>query len=132
MRIDRLWAIFSNSNKVQGKNANSKATSEGIDNVGDGSNQKFQENQNQEKDNQRQKPADKQVVEKAIEELNNDSDFQSTGIKAQLKEDKEGISVHMASKDGQIIKILTGEEFLRLRNGSTETPTRGKILDQKF
>ena len=44
-----------------------------------------------------------------------------------------GLKVILKDSQGGIVRQLSGEEFLRLRQGSsTEPRMRGKILDQKF
>ena len=91
------------------------------------------QSQNQSSGDEHQRSADRQSVEKALTDLRTTRQFDQTGMRVEVLETKDGLRVRLAHADGTTVKVLTAEDFIKLKETSTgdQTP-RGKILDQKF
>jgi uncharacterized FlaG/YvyC family protein len=80
-----------------------------------------------------ERKADKKDVEKAVSDLAGTAHFAQTGMSAQIVETVNGLVVKVIQNNGQVVKIISAEEFLKLRDAATASgPARGKILDQRF
>lgn len=81
----------------------------------------------------KKKAQNPQDVQAAIDELATDESFTSTGFKAELLPSSTGLTVRLTDKAGSVVKVLSSEEFLRLRGSSKDDDqARGKLLDQRF
>ena len=74
-----------------------------------------------------------QSVAHAIEEFSADKHAQANGLSAAMVGAGPGLKVVLKDGSGAIIRQLSGEEFLKLRETVTkDSSKRGKILDQKL
>lgn len=72
-------------------------------------------------------------MDQAIQAFQSDVLSQANGLKASLEGVGPGLRVVLKDGSGRIIRQLSREEFLKLREGtSQESRTCGKILDQKL
>lgn len=72
-------------------------------------------------------------VAAAIESFSNDNQALANGLKASASGSGPGLKVVLKDGSGAIVRQLTGEEFIRLREAaSKDGRIRGKILDQKL
>jgi hypothetical protein len=75
---------------------------------------------------------DGQVVS-AVEAFKKEAPQLASGIKADMVGSGPGLRVVLKDVNGSIVRQLSGEEFLRLRDeASKDSRTRGKILDRKM
>ncbi len=129
LRIGKIWnQIFSNTAGVQRK-----------ENTGKDENSKHQKDDQgkqqpeEDKDFFSRQGADKQFVEKAVEEFKTNEKFLQTGMNIQLVDTQKGLQIHLKQATGMTVRIMTAEDFLRMRQAQSEdSRVRGKILDQKF
>lgn len=72
-------------------------------------------------------------VNQAIDAFANDPQTQANGIQATATGTGPGLRVVLKDGSGAVIRQLSGEEFVRLREElSGDSHSRGKILDQKL
>ncbi len=72
-------------------------------------------------------------ISKAVEAFKTDQEAQANGLRASVSGEGPGLRIVLRDGTGSVIRQLTGEEFLRLRDTSTiEGRIRGKLLDQKL
>ena len=72
-------------------------------------------------------------LEKAVNDTQKDPAFTQSGLHAEIISTKDGPKIQLTHSGGNTLKILSAEEFLKLRDSSHQEDTgRGKILDQKF
>ena len=116
-RIERAWGAFQ-----VGQTAVKRKDS--ADKEGSGK----QEHHKQEKRDEPEQKADREQIQKAVEDLRAAGDFTATGMKVEAFETEEGLRVRLAQPNGTTVKVMSAEEFLKLRDASVN---RGKILDQK-
>lgn len=84
-------------------------------------------------DEQPETPTDRQSVEKAMTEMRTADSFTQTGMRVEVFDSKEGLRVRLAQSNGTTVKVMSAEEFMKLRQAATGIlAARGKILDQKF
>jgi len=70
-----------------------------------------------------------EMIDQAVESFSKDSQ----GLHAQVSGQGLGLKVTLTDGSGAVVRQLTGEEFVRLREAAgTDTRARGKILDQKL
>lgn len=84
-----------------------------------------------------QQESDPQVVEEkvknAIASFAEDTQTQAAGLSVSAEGQGVGLKVVLKDRAGQVLRAMSGEEFLRLRTRSgKDTQARGKILDQKL
>ncbi len=72
-------------------------------------------------------------VRKAVDDFRADAQAAKNGLQAEVSGQGPGLRVTLQDERGNVIRQLTGDEFLRLREAAkvSEHP-RGKILDQKL
>jgi hypothetical protein len=68
-------------------------------------------------------------VADAVKSFQDDEQAKAAGINATVSGGGPGLRVVLKDGSGAVVRQLTGEEFLRLREVAGK---RGKILDQKF
>ncbi|MEK6704970.1 MAG: hypothetical protein AABZ06_04210 [Bdellovibrionota bacterium] len=72
-------------------------------------------------------------VGQAIESFQSDSQAKANGLNANVVGYGPGLKVLLKDNQGAIVRELTGEEFVKLRETtSRDGRTRGKILDKKL
>jgi hypothetical protein len=75
----------------------------------------------------------RESVDSAVEEFDSERATQANGLHAHREGDGPGLRVVLKDGSGAVVRQLTGEEFLKLREAaSLETQPRGKILDRKL
>ncbi|MBI3543970.1 MAG: hypothetical protein HY075_11925 [Deltaproteobacteria bacterium] len=95
-------------------------------------NQQKKEQQQQKPDEEQQPPADRQTVEKAMADLRSSDNFTQTGMRVEVLNTKEGLRVRLAQANGSVVKVMSAEEFMKLRDSTAGVnASPGKILDQK-
>jgi len=74
-----------------------------------------------------------QRVNQALEAFKSDHQTQQNGLNANLEGTGPGLKVILTDKSGNVIRRLSGQEFLKLRESvSPIERTSGKILDRKL
>lgn len=69
----------------------------------------------------------------AVEGFKADAQALQNGLCANLEGRGPGLRVILTDKSGNVIRRLSGDEFVKLRDASLpEAPTCGKILDRKL
>ena len=72
-------------------------------------------------------------VAEAVEAFSSDKQNQASGINASVDGSGPGLKVALKDGTGNVMRLLTGEEFLKMREAAAKGDrTRGKILDQKL
>lgn len=99
-------------------------------------NSKHNPYQDQKKKGSKEAPSEEVSAEKvgeAIHAFAKDAQTQASGLHAEALGSGPGLRVILKDGSGTVVRSLTGEEFLKLReNASQDFHTRGKILDQKL
>jgi hypothetical protein len=128
-RIEKSWSSFFNQPTIKRKDVTDK---EGQSNQEE--NRKDGQKQGEDKDaDQKPAPADRHSVTKAIADLQTSDKFAQTGMRVEMLETKAGLEVRLTHADGKLIKNMSAEDFIKLRDSSVgDQKPRGKILDQKF
>ena len=73
-----------------------------------------------------------EMVEEAVKAFQDDIQSQANGLTVGIVNEGPGLKVVLKDSQGGVIRQLSGEEFLRLREKlSTEGHQSGKILDLK-
>ncbi len=89
--------------------------------------------QESEKDQDSSKEASSAKVGKAVQDFQADALAQANGLSASMEGAGPGLRVVLKDGGGVVVRQLTGEEFLKLRQAtSKDQKSRGKILDQKL
>jgi uncharacterized FlaG/YvyC family protein len=123
-KIERVWGtIFGQTavNRKESPDHDSQAPKD----------QKKNQRDNEEKRDE-QRPADSRAVEQAMNDLRSTPHFTQTGLSVEMLQSVGGLRVRLVQPGGAVVKEMTAEEFLKLREASVESQPRGKILDQKF
>jgi hypothetical protein len=77
--------------------------------------------------------ATQENVDAAVDAFKVDQQTQANGLSADVIGQGPGLKVILKDGSGAVIRQFTGEEFLKLREASTQQgAARGKILDQKL
>ena len=72
-------------------------------------------------------------MNEAVEAFQKDPQAQASGLSATKVGSGPGLKVVLKDGSGAVVRQISGEEFLRLREAlTTDKRSRGKILDQKF
>ncbi len=96
----------------------------------EGNRDQYEQNQNQQGS---KREFSKDELEKAVNDTQKDPAFTQSGLHAEIISTKDGPKIQLTHSGGNTLKILSAEEFLKLRDSSHQEDTgRGKILDQKF
>lgn len=123
MKIERLAQIIPFVNRVKEKSDGDKGGQKEKDF------KDFLKDQEKKKDHE-QTPEE---VKLAVDEFSRDSATNSLGIQATVDESSSGLKVTLQDAKGNKLRILTGQEFIELRNSSKlAAPTTGKLLDKKY
>ena len=121
VKINPLSEAFRYLNLVQKK-----------DDAGGNSRGQQQDGKNPKKDPE-QFEVDEEKVKAAISAFGSDAQTQVHGLSASSVGAGPGLKVVLKDGSGAVVRQLTGEEFLRLREAAgTDARVRGKILDQKL
>jgi uncharacterized FlaG/YvyC family protein len=102
----------------------------------------FQDSKEQREEEQRQKEHQKEQltlpvslaqVTEAAAAFQEDEQAKLNGLNASVSSTAPGLKVVLKNESGDVVRQLTGEEFLKLRESSAGfTKVQGKILDQKL
>jgi hypothetical protein len=129
LRITKLFPVLGNSTPVKRKDT-TDVTAVGDRPDKEGNRDQYDHNQNQQND---KREFTKEDLEKAVTDMQKDPSFLSAGLHAEIITTKDGTKIHLTQAAGSNLKIMSAEEFLKLRESSTQEDSgRGKILDQKF
>lgn len=122
MKIERLAKVIPFVDRVKEKRDEDK------NGQGQKSFQEFLKDQNK-----KEEEHTPEEVKKAVDEFARDNVTNSLGLQASVEESGAGLRVTLQDSKGNKIRILTGQEFIELRNNSkTSAPTTGKLLDKKY
>jgi len=104
---------------------------------GYGQSQKKQHQQNKEKndDSSQDKPPVEvpfKEVQEAIDQFSKDQLTKNIGISAHSHGQGPGLKVLLKDSNGEVIRQMSGQEFIKLRESVKEKKKTGKILDQKM
>lgn len=106
---------------------------EAVEAVGDRGASDQDRNRQQEQPRDERGSTNREELEKAIVEVSVSEPFAKTGMGAEIVPTASGLSVRITHAGGSLVKTMSAEEFMRLREHSAaENGERGKILDQKF
>ena len=76
---------------------------------------------------------DPQLIDQAVSSFQSDEATQAHGLSATVEGTGPGLRIHVKDCNGTTLRRFSGEEFLKIREGTTLNPgKRGKILDQKL
>ncbi|MBC7690412.1 MAG: hypothetical protein H7222_01475 [Methylotenera sp.] len=79
-----------------------------------------------------QKKADPFEVAAAAASFGQDAQSQANGLNAEVENTRLGLKVVLKDGRGAVVKQMSGEEFLKLRQETSQDGrVRGKLLDQK-
>ena len=127
-KIERASAAILGSTSIKRKDTSDKDRSSG-----DSHREKEKKDQQPEPESEPEIAADRPSVEKAMGEMRTTDNFTQTGMKVEVFESKDGLRVRLAQANGSTVKVMTAEEFMKLRQAASGVlAARGKILDQKF
>jgi hypothetical protein len=108
--------------RVNGKSADKQG--------GAGSNA-YDQNQNKKDEEKGEFEATVETVQKAIDEFSTNETNASHGISATQEGNGPGLKVLLKDSNGGLLRSVSGEEFLKLRQAIQSGAKSGRILDQK-
>ena len=100
------------------------------DKEGGGSNG-FERQQKQKKEDQQEFEASLEAVEAAVEDFGADEDLRLSGFSATTEGNGPGLKVVLKDGTGGILRSISGEEFLKLKDAVNSGARSGRLLDQK-
>lgn len=122
MKITSLTQAIGLLNRVQSK---------GEGQSGRDSQQQRQQQSGREQEQKRE--VSEQEMNTAVAEFRADPQTRESGLTAETEGHGPGLRIVLKDSNGAVVRQLTGEEFMRLRQGvSKDQRSRGKILDQKL
>jgi hypothetical protein len=125
-RIERIWGNFFGRTQVRRKDSADR------DNPSSGQ-QHHEEPKREETRDENASGGDRETVERAISDLRAAGNFTQAGLNVEMLEEAEGLRVRLTQANGALVKVMTADEFLKLKQTSdADKAPRGKILDQKF
>jgi len=89
------------------------------------------ERQQKKKDDEKEFEASLEAVEAAVETFDADETNRNNGISASTEGQGPGLKVVLKDSAGGILRSISGEEFLRLKEAVNSGRRSGRILDQK-
>ena len=108
----------------------SKATAKSGDRDSGGSGG-FQRQQKSDQEEQGKFEATLEAVDSEIEKFTGDEEVQAYGITAESTGQGPGLKVVLKDPSGGVLRSVSGEEFLKLREAANAGRRSGRILDQK-
>ena len=105
---------------------------------GEGGNARQQYDPNQgrkdgEEKRKEQEPFDPKLIDDAVRSFVTDAATQEHGLSAVVEGTGPGLKIHVKDCNGTVLRQFSGEEFLKLRDATSQTlGKRGKLLDQKL
>ena len=98
----------------------------------EGAGQNAYERQQKKKDQDPEEvPVTDETVQDAINAFGADSMNQSSGLSASMEGHGPGLKVVLKDGNGGVLRSVSGEEFLKLREAIASGARSGRILDQK-
>jgi hypothetical protein len=91
----------------------------------------YERNQKKKDENEKEFEASLEAVEAAVEGFDEDQTNQVHGISASAEGQGPGLRVVLKSAEGGVLRSVSGEEFLKLRDAVASGAKSGRILDQK-
>ena len=122
MRVNSYTGISQIMNRVAEKSGDKQG--------GAGSNA-YDRQQNQKKKDENEFEATVEAVEEAIHQFVGDEMNRTQGITASSEGRGPGLKVILKDSTGGILRSISGEEFLKLREAVNSGQRSGRILDQK-
>ncbi len=90
-----------------------------------------QPKKDQDKDQKKEFEASLEAVEEAIEGFTDDKTNAQHGISAATEGNGPGLRVVLKDPSGGVLRSVSGEEFLKLREAVSSGCKSGRLLDQK-
>jgi hypothetical protein len=91
----------------------------------------YERHQKKEDEKEREFEASLESVEAAVDGFDGDETNQAHGITAEAHGQGPGLRVVLKSAEGGVLRSVSGEEFLKLREAVAAGAKSGRILDQK-
>ena len=91
----------------------------------------YERNQKKKDDDEKEFEASLEAVEAAVDGFDEDETNQAHGITASTEGQGPGLRVVLKNADGGVLRSVSGEEFLKLRDAVAAGARSGRILDQK-
>jgi uncharacterized FlaG/YvyC family protein len=91
-----------------------------------------QQDSRRKRDEEQTEAVTDEKVQAAISAFAADKQNQVVGITAHKDGTGPGLRVYLRDGTGTVIRQMTGEEFLKVREAAQDGRVRGKILDQKL
>ena len=107
-----------------------RVTDKGNDKQGGAGSNAF-ERQQKKKEDEKEIVVDVETVQQAIDAFGTDEMNQSQGITAMTEGNGPGLKVVLKDGAGGVLRSISGEEFLKLREAVNSGRRSGRILDQK-
>lgn len=109
----------------------SKVTDRTSDKQGGAGSNAFERHQNKKDEKPEEFEASLEAVEEAIETFGADEINRTTGISASTEGNGPGLKVLLKDSTGGILRSISGEEFLKLKEAVNSGRRSGRLLDQK-
>jgi len=91
----------------------------------------YERQQKKDDEKDREFEANLETVEAAVNGFDGDQTNQAHGITAEAQGQGPGLRVVLKSAEGGVLRSVSGEEFLKLREAVAAGAKSGRILDQK-
>ncbi len=98
---------------------------------GGGGRNAYDPNQNKKEDQSNEFESTVDSVQRAIEDFSSNEQNVSHGISASQEGNGPGLKVILKGYGGEVLRSITGEEFLKLREAAKTGSKSGRILDRK-
>ena len=108
-----------------------RVTDKSGDKQGGAGSNAYERQQNQKKKDENEFEVTAEAVGEAIDQFAGDEINQNQGITASAEGNGPGLKVILKDSAGGILRSISGEEFLKLREAVNSGQRSGRILDQK-
>ena len=108
-----------------------RVTEKSTDKQGGAGQNAFERHPKEEKKDEKEYRATVEEVNEAIDKFSGDETALSHGITAQPYGTGPGLRVLLKDPTGGVLRSVSGEEFLKLREAATAGRKSGRLLDQK-
>ena len=127
-KIDKGWI-----NTIGVTGVKRKESADAIQTLEDRNSKDNQQHQQKNENQDNQREYQQEELEKAVLQMRDSVSFKQSGLQIELVVSPEGFQIKLSHATGELIKFLSAEEFMKLKElSSVDTMSRGKILDQKY
>ncbi len=98
---------------------------------GGGGRNAYEQNQGEKEEQQNEFESTVDTIQKAIDEFSTNETNASCGISASQEGSGPGLKVILKGYGGEVLRSVSGEEFLKLREAAKTGAKSGRILDRK-